>query len=210
MQFQVLKYFKLQSISVHANSRGTRTPAREPFGVVLLPLRLLFAPCRRFCPSPLLFALNCHPELIRAKRGWVRDLLLLLPLRVPDPSKCKGRSFDVAFRRRRSPPASRRHPEERSDEGSLLVPALRTSGTVPLKNKSAAEQIPQRFEFSSFELPASRPSKYHTKGRVDGAQLTEKSHGQTGRNKTCFLQNYCNPLWYRANLKQPNGWPGYN
>jgi hypothetical protein len=28
------------------------------------------------------FAFRCHPEPIRAKRGWVRDLLLLSPLRM--------------------------------------------------------------------------------------------------------------------------------
>jgi hypothetical protein len=155
MQFQVLKYLKLQSISVHANSTGTLPPAREPFVAVLLPLRLLFAPCRRFCPSPLLLALNCHPEPIRAKRGWVRDLLLLSPLRVPDPSKCKGRSFDVAFHRRRSPPASRRHPEERSDEGSLFLLALRASGAVPPKNKKRRGTNPAAPRFSSPEPRAS-------------------------------------------------------
>ena len=32
------------------------------------------------------FASRCHPEPIRAKRGWVRDLLFPSPLRVPDPS----------------------------------------------------------------------------------------------------------------------------
>jgi hypothetical protein len=133
---------------------------------------------------------------------------------VPDPSKCKGRSFDVAFRRRRSPPTSRRHPEEFRDEGSLFVLALRASGTLPPKTKAPRNESRGASIFqpqaSSFQLLASRSSKYRTKGRVDGAQLTENSHGQTGRNKTCFLQNYCNPLWYRANLKQPNGWPGYN
>ena len=47
----------------------------------LLPLPLAFAFASAFVllplPLPVTVAFRCHPEPIRAKRGWVRDLLLL-------------------------------------------------------------------------------------------------------------------------------------
>jgi hypothetical protein len=66
------------------------------------------------------FVSRCHPEPIRAKRGWVRDLLFLSlfvipskPISIFHSRRCLSPlPFAVAFRC---------HPEEHSDEGSLFV-----------------------------------------------------------------------------------------
>ena len=101
--------------------RGKLDPLRVPdpsvLRVGLLPLLL---------PLPFAVAFCCHPEPIRAKRGWVRVLLLLSCFFFPASSfllllSCfffLPSSFSVFFF---PSPSSARHPEERSDEGSLSL-----------------------------------------------------------------------------------------
>jgi len=164
MQFQVLKYFKLQPISVHANSSGTATPAcaaRNPGGCRLPRpyafqswVSLVFRVFRERVSPTWLLALHCHPSPIRAKRGWVRDLLLLLPLRASDPLKCKGRSFDFS---RRPPLAVILRSAATKD---LSSPLLVVQAELPPPKQKRRGTNPAAPRFSSLKLLASRSSKY--------------------------------------------------
>ncbi len=84
----------------------------------------VFAFASRPCLSPLPFPFSllpfavgfrCHPEPIRAKRGWVRDLLLLSCFFFP------ASSFLLLLSGFFLSPFFARHPDERSVEGSLFA-----------------------------------------------------------------------------------------